>query len=671
MPFSFADICTLFARLECIEQHDPPLLPGPKKSQAHETTAAWFRSHRRAIRNLSTSSATALLSALLPEWRTDRVYNLQSIRLARRVARALRLGSDRLRMLEAYRVPGRGDLGECLERTMHAGGPSARPGVELEEVDSFLQQLAGQSVFSDPSVPRSSSLEDDGLVELLWRLQPLEAKWFVRIILKDLKTISIDEDAIFQGFHFLLRDLLNFQRNLGAAVNLLKTEFREYPECPDPASARLFRRSAAEKLAPVVGIKVSRPNFVKARGIDHCLSIIGSKKWVAERTYDGEYCEVHIDLQNYTRAEPTSCIKIFSKSGKDSTADRIGLHQTIMDTLSIGKPNCYFKRRAIILGEMVVFSDSQNCILPFERIRNHVSRSGRYIGNQADSPPSQDDRLAIVLFDLLLLDDEVVMKRPVDERRRRLREVCRAIPGRALRAEWTIIDFNESEKAKRRLIEQFAMSITRRHEGLVLKPCDGPYITLSAHHHHGYIKLKKDLMGMGDEADFAVIGASYNAQLAAASPVKDLTYTTFHLGCLVNKSDVRRFQARPKYQRMGSISCDGHCVPQDVLETCNTLGRFSAAPFNLDDPERSFDLTSPHTNPVMDVVFSTPFIFEVVGSKFAKPPGSNFFMLIFPRVTKLHRDRTILDCPSFQELQEQAETSCAVPEAESQETREW
>jgi DNA ligase-4 len=73
----------------------------------------------------------------------------------------------------------------------------------------------------------------------------------------------------------------------------------------------------------------------------------------------------------------------------------------------------------------------------------------------------------------------------------------------------------------------------------------------------------------------------------------------------------------------------------------------------------------------MDVAFSTPFIFEVVSSKFAKPPGSNFFMLIFPRVTKLHQDRTILDCPSFQELQEQAEASCAVPEAESQETREW
>jgi DNA ligase 4 len=41
----------------------------------------------------------------------------------------------------------------------------------------------------------------------------------------------------------------------------------------------------------------------------------------AERKYDGEYCQVHIDL-----GENKSCIKIFSKSGKDSTNDRIGLH---------------------------------------------------------------------------------------------------------------------------------------------------------------------------------------------------------------------------------------------------------------------------------------------------------------------------------------------------------
>jgi DNA ligase-4 len=543
--------------------------------------------------------------------------------------------------------------------------------VSLQEVDVFLQQLAGQCMFSDPTIPRSSATGDDDLVELLWRMQPVEAKWFVRVILKDLTMISIDEDAVFQGFHFLLRDLLSFQRNFRAAVDLLKTEFKEYPETPDPTSAKLFREAASKKLAPVAGIKIGRPNFVKARGIDHCLNMLGSKKWIAERKYDGEYCEVHIDLQNWGTTTPTSCIKIFSKSGKDSTADRIGLHQTIIDCLNIGKPNCKFKRHAIILGEMMVFSGTQNCILPFERIRSHVTRSGRYIGDQTDSPPEQGDHLAIVLFDILLLDDEIIMKKPVDERRKRLREVCRAIPGRSMRAEWTLIDFNETEKAKRRLVTQFAMSIAKRHEGLILKPCDEPYITLSREHQKSYIKLKKDLMGMGDEADFAVIGASYNAQLAAASPVKNLAYNTFHLGCLINKSDVRRFQARPKYQRMGTIDCGGQCIPRDVLEASNMLARSFAVLFDPDDANRSFDLTASSTNHLMDVTFTTPLVFEVLGSKFAKPPGSNFYMLIFPRVTKLHQDRTVMDCPSFQELQEQAEASIAVPDAESQETREW
>ena len=50
-----------------------------------------------------------------------------------------------------------------------------------------------------------------------------------------------------------------------------------------------------------------------------------------ERKYDGEYCEVHIDL-----SKGSEWLTIFSKSGKDSTSDRIALESILSKCLQLG-----------------------------------------------------------------------------------------------------------------------------------------------------------------------------------------------------------------------------------------------------------------------------------------------------------------------------------------------
>lgn len=99
-----------------------------------------------------------------------------------------------------------------------------------------------------------------------------------------------------------------------------------------------------------------------------------------ERKYDGEYCQIHIDLWKY----PNS-IQIFSKSGKDSTADRAGVHQAVRESLRMGKEGCRFKRRCILEGELLVWSDKHQRIEHFHKLRKFVSRSGAFIGTENDS----------------------------------------------------------------------------------------------------------------------------------------------------------------------------------------------------------------------------------------------------------------------------------------------
>ena len=88
MPFPFIEICTLLNNLVGIETHDPPLLAPAKYSRAKDTVESWFKSHRRKIIELSEDGQTALLSALLPEWRTDRVYGIQTQSLSRMLSPA-------------------------------------------------------------------------------------------------------------------------------------------------------------------------------------------------------------------------------------------------------------------------------------------------------------------------------------------------------------------------------------------------------------------------------------------------------------------------------------------------------------------------------------------------------------------------------------------------------
>lgn len=150
---------------------------------------------------------------------------------------------------------------------------------------------------------------------------------------------------------------------------------------------------------------ISQLQHEKARGIRHCCQLAGPKWMSAERKYDGEYCQVHIDL-----GENKSCIKIFSKSGKDSTNDRIGLHGVLRESLKLGTTHCPIEKQCILEGELLVWNDRVQRIEPFHKIRKHVQRSGRSLGTAQDSPVDPREHLMIMFYDVLLLDDIVCIK---------------------------------------------------------------------------------------------------------------------------------------------------------------------------------------------------------------------------------------------------------------------
>lgn len=112
MTFRFAYVCDLLQRLDDNQR----ARAGQKASS--NIIDQWFRSHRGLLVR-DEFNASALLSTLLPEKRSDRVYSIQSRGLQRDVGRCLGVGLSRKKELERWQEPGSGvDLGDCVERVL-------------------------------------------------------------------------------------------------------------------------------------------------------------------------------------------------------------------------------------------------------------------------------------------------------------------------------------------------------------------------------------------------------------------------------------------------------------------------------------------------------------------------------------------------------------------------
>ncbi|KAH7124781.1 hypothetical protein EDB81DRAFT_847037 [Dactylonectria macrodidyma] len=406
------------------------------------------------------------------------------------------------RGLEAVKTSGGLDFASSVER------------VTMEELDDILDQIAASSSFSSASLRERSS----------------ETKWMIRIISKNYSPARVPETLVM------------------TAVGLLGSPtIRHMPIQPAVDTCDKLKEIASMELESQAGIMIVRTTCEKARSIRHYCQLAGPRRMSVERKYDGEYCQIHIDL-NKSGAD----IKIFSKSGRDSTSDRIGIHRALRDSLGLYTAGCKIKK-----------------IEPFHKIRRHMKRSGRFLGAARDSPVKSSEHLMIVFYDILLLDDIVCGLDTHDERR-----------------------------------ETFARAIIHRWEGFVLKGYDDPYFLFNGN--RLFIKLKKDyILGLGDAADFVIIGGRCDAGDEHELGIGSLWWTSFYVRCIENKDEVCCF---------------------------NIKLRFSL--FAKSIPE--FDLVE---------LFKYLFIVEVVSAGF----------------DKLTNDRSFRDTISFEELQEMAQRCLEIP----------
>lgn len=94
------------------------------------------------------------------------------------------------------------------------------------------------------------------------------------------------------------------------------------------------------------------PKSEKGRNCRHALEFFSTSDRVwAETKYDGERAQIHVEVHPNTKSN----ITIFSKSKRDSTMDRYGIHAIIRQALGLSNSQQapQIKRNVILDAEMV------------------------------------------------------------------------------------------------------------------------------------------------------------------------------------------------------------------------------------------------------------------------------------------------------------------------------
>ncbi|KAF5024885.1 hypothetical protein F66182_3043 [Fusarium sp. NRRL 66182] len=580
MPLPFTLVC------ELLEQSYELSLA--KKSCASAVTT-WFTRHRDHV-DAHNTDLSALLSTLLPEKRTDRVYCIQAPSLEKIIGRAFLLGSSRIVELARHRQPGSGvDLAECVSRIATVTpGPrySDKDLVTVEEIDELLHSLAAKVKWSSPTIRASqASLTQTSRADVECMYQRL----------------IFDSHLIYRLCDPILPCVLKIQDDFATAI---KSAQILRGRLLSNAGRKMPREQTMGTVKPQLGVKIGRQPWVKGRSIKHCLDL-GRGRMSVEEKVDGKYCQIHIDL-----CKRDQCIQIFSKSGKDSTEDRLALHG-----------------------------------------------------------PGPQEHLMIVYYDIMLLEDQSLVSTRHSERFKILSNLICCRQGWAELVPRQIIDFGHVAGAST-LRKAFALQILARKEGLVLKP-DEPYFDFADQRRKFSsccIKLKKEYIGnFGDVGDFAVVGARYDSAKAMTYRIPGLKWTHFYVGCLDNREAVKRWNGKPEFTIVNVVELN-ETLLKEVVKSSNPQ------PIASEEGDKFLRKLAPGIEQGLPptVIFTKPLVFDLRCFGFDKVGNTGFWSLRFPSVTKVHFDRDFTDTVSFEELQELArEASTATELEDSQENLQW
>ncbi|KAK7679443.1 hypothetical protein QCA50_017497 [Cerrena zonata] len=687
----------------------------PLKSSTHSAdnnkiskiVDVWTKNLHDLYSPLPMGTASAFFRLFFPEEDSGRRYGLQEIKLGEIIAETLGVSTEPQGrgwpLLDWRAESAIGCLGAEVKNIMEETSDITVSNLSLIDVDNLLTELSCSCGFTALSI-RSSVHQPRPrrviLQELYCDLSPQAGAVVTQIILRDLRPLLYPLEETHYSASLLQYNTKSitmvtpwdFLKSWDRSGRLLQA----YKLHGSLEAATEYLDNPELELVPQIGLPITIPKCLKGQGCVQSLNLLrNSRKVWAETKYDGERAQIHVEVVNDHTLD--SRITIFSKSKRESTLDRIAIHSIIHDALGLPQRsnanpsacNAKIKRNIILEAEMVAFSKVQNRIDEFWRIRSLVGstaygarhRKVAHCDSQEEVPLSQcsmisdasdgDTRhLALVFFDILMVDSTPLIQSTYAERRKILESTIITRYGYSMLAERKAISMDGSPNSTSvgLLEDVFAKLIASHEEGAVLKGEEGRY----RDRRFPWVKLKKDYIpGHGDTVDLALIGASWDKERARELGVSPTVYTTFYLGALRQSDDnvspgdstTGNYQVIPHFEVF--FTC-AYLPSREKLEELNFMIKSS----DLVQYGSHTDAELPYTFKLFkglrapQVLLSQPLLVEVYGAGFTKAHQCMFYEIRFPRISKVYRlsERSALESgngggTTLQELQTLARES--------------
>ncbi|KZT61412.1 hypothetical protein CALCODRAFT_9671 [Calocera cornea HHB12733] len=716
VPFNF------FSRL--IEEFGKVKPENASRRSSSASSAGKSRKHMDVLQSwlarldhpLCPGTGTAFFHFLFPEEDMDRKYNMQEAKLSRLLADVFVVDATpgkRGHRLACWKESAEGCLGRevqlLLEETYSGLEHPTEP--TFQQVDALLDELAATSQWSNLS--NCSTLSEKRPVKEILRdlyhdLTPLGAAVMTQIILKDLRPLCYIQPSIMMSSSLLRFNSNSYEEitvymamrawhpqmcNVYKTNSKLDTAARAVEELQS-VDARGVQAVAMDLFSPKLGVPVEIPKCVKGHSCGYAMQRLStSDRLYAETKYDGERMQIHFDLSRPAGSE----IQIFSKSKRDSTADRVATHSILRATLGLSPgPDAHPKlverignaaskecivSSAIFDAEMVAYSELSGDIDKFWRIRGMIGATASGIRRKeprrsnpdfdlfdsedetkVDPVETQDSLVSngtasdtrhfmLVFFDILHLNGQNLLDRPYEHRRLVLKQLITPISGfsRVARSVMILRKGPKASAALDTLEHHFKRETAHnKEEGIVLKAGDSVYND----RHKPWIKIKRDyIRGYGDTLDLVVLGAGWNKRRGRELRVGPSVNTSFYVGCITNMEEVKlRRSVRPHFEVYFTVE---YGLSREQLEDLNAQMQCGSVPFKPENTQGlpySFNLMKGIEPP--RCLFNRPMLMELMGDRFTKAAGTPGYELRFPRITKVWRrdERDWMDGVSLQEL---------------------
>ncbi|KAG7205218.1 hypothetical protein KM043_018303 [Ampulex compressa] len=582
----------------------------PKKSVSTSTDDA-FRTFRRICAEIAAVDAytekTAILRQLLTKG-TDgdgftgdiilwcklllpmvakRIYNLQSKQLIKLLSRLFVQDEDA--MLEHLQL---GDVAETIRVFFEKSTiitPAPKSLLSIQDVEQFLERL------SHLTKEEEQTEHFRGIVD---QCTANDLKMIIRLIKHDLR-INTGPKHILAAVHKEAYAAFQTSRDLQAVIERCLEMPSSNTSSPEKASPTLSSpggsKVALSLMTPVL------PMLAEA-----CKSVeMAMKKcpngMLSEVKYDGERVQVHKKGTEF---------RYYSRSLKPVMPHKVNLFKDYI-------PKAFPGGDDLILDSEVLMIDTKTGKpLPFGSLGIHKKAEFK------------DANVCLFIFDCLYYNGQVLMGKPMHERKRILKDRMTEIPNRIMLSE-----FEEVHKPQD-LAEMIGKVLKMGLEGLVLKDMNSKYEPGKRH----WLKVKKDYLfngAMADTADLVVLGAWYG------TGHKGGMMSIFLMGCYDEESD--------QWVTVTKVHTGHDDATLEELQDKLDMIKIGKDPNKLPKWLRANKLMVP------DFVAKDPKkqpVWEITGAEFTNHGvhTADAISIRFPRVTRIRQDKDWSTATNLNEL---------------------